>query len=361
MILGCIFFLFVLSRSEDVICENLEITTTLDTPGNVMSSGKYNPIWYQTPFKSFMDSEKLTFFIKGLPDIDSISNTYFTLSHEDNENSLKSRWVKAEVSKVYKLDNLPQILAVEVIQECLVRDGWRALNMSLNINSGNCQKIEWPRACGNPTRALSSFNMGFNEFSSELMKGGVVVNEMFDVSAGKLDGKTGKYNGELYIWSSFIEDLDVKINVSYIVVDKEMKKRTTKEIKGQLHNNTFKLQIDFSCSSSQPGSKTIYLSLSLVHLHNFILSYQFTCPSSPSSSSFKTFIILLLLLSLLLLILLLSLRFHSSISSLLSSTFQSSILKPSYTYSEELPDREFPDTSFNDLTFKSSSQAYGTI
>jgi hypothetical protein len=353
----CFFFVFLLTCSSEKDCENLEITTTVDKPGNVMKNGLLQPNWFLVPYKSFMESERITFFIKGLsPDQRNSSLIHFF--HDDQQENLQKRWVKAEVIKTYSLQNNPGVFCVELLQECLVRDGWRATNMSLVLGSGKCQRITWPRTCGSPSRVLSSFNLGFLEHTSELIANGVVESELFDVHADVLTTNKGRYLGSLYLWSSFEENLDIEVNVSYVLKEEKKVLGNRKEIKGKLENNTFSVNINFNCSSSFSGEKSISLALSLIHLHTFNIFYKFKCPEQSSSSFFKTFLLLILFLFLVLLFSVLILRNQDTISSLpmkIKSLFSPKI-KSSY-----LPDREFPDIEFSDLTFKSPSQAYGTF
>lgn len=344
-----IFYLLLLLYvifSKDIQCEELQVTTTPDNPGNVIEYGKYNEKWSNSQYVSYANAEKVRFFLSGLP-----SNSTFKLSHSCESRVLDEKWLYAELSSQFISKESTWIL--EVVQECLPRDSWRTINLTLNIDQ--CRlPINWFRNCGNPTRVLGSFNLGFGKYNSELIKYGIVNAEFNSLAAGKI--KSQNATQEIYFWSSFKDYIFLDINLTYSITNRaDESKKSISQFK-QVQNNTQVFQINQSCS--EPGTKKVHLTVELVNLQTFSLAYSYTCASSSSASHlfFKILAIVVIIILILLSLVVLYLRFKDS-----PSLFRISSAFSSKSGSSYLPDKEFPDIQFSDLTFRSDSQAYGTV
>jgi len=338
--------LFVIFSKE---CQDLQVTTTPEHPGNVIDKGRYNEQWANSQYVSYESAEKVRFFLSG-----TSSNSTFKLSHSAESSVLDQKWLYTELSS--KFISKEGTWVLEVVQECLPRNSWRSINLTLSIDQCGLA-INWFKNCGNAPRVLSSFNLGFGQYKSELLKDGKVNPEFNSLSAGKLKNPQNDLQ-RIYLWSSLKDHIYLDINLTYSIITRHSKGKTSFSVFKELQNNTQVFEIAQGCS--KPGTKTVHASFELVNLQTFSLAYSYTCASTSSSSSLLLFFKILGTIVVLILILLsltvLYLRFKDNLSLLrVPSAFSS---KPSSSY---LPDKEFPDIQFSDLTFRSDSQAYGTV
>lgn len=332
--------------SRDIYCDEVQITTTPDNPGNVIKNGKYHKDWANIEYISYLNAEKIRFFISGLTKDSNIS-----LLQSDESNDIRKKWLFTELSRHTEKNSEDWVL--DVVQECIPRKYWRSIELTLKFEQ--CAiNIDWARNCGNKSRVLSSLNAGFSNKTSELISNGEITDKYKAVSSSKIKNEVNN-SWPIYIWTQIPDDnIEISLNVNYSIFNSSSLLVSSDPIIIPF-NNSAMFTIAKICSS--PGPKKVDIKLVFINLETYYISFGYNCESSVTSYSVFKIITMLVIFSLLFTSLaVVCLRYKHKLTLFSESSNIVSNKKSSY-----LPDREFPDVQFSDLTFRSDSKAYGTV